>query len=133
VETSAKAAIPLPDVTMLSQLLQLNPEAHFKVGSRILKGTGTQIKGSRVWAAQYQKIHAPYVIMKQNEEFSFSRIRILSIFSAERGNGNAEAADLSVEKNYAIEADEADDLSEEYWEDFEGEVEKLDEILAEEE
>jgi hypothetical protein len=89
-------------------------------------GAATQISGTRVWAAQYQRIRANYVTLKPGMEFP-TNCSLISIFSVQGQSGETNTANVVVTNDLAgeevgIEEGDAEILNEEYWQDFEKEA-----------
>ena len=117
--TSLKVTIP-SDPIGASALVNLSPEGHFSIGSGVLHAAKSKFEGPRVFAAQYQKLDAEYILVKPGSPFVASRIHLSNTLSTQRG-GDFEAARLQlsgqpVDATTTIPGQE--DITEQYWQEF---------------
>jgi hypothetical protein len=134
--TSYTGSIPLPEPTALTSLLGLNPSLHYEVGKSFIKKEGTQILGRKVWAAQYQRIKAKYYTVADGTESPVDTIKLLSILSTQKSRGEGEFIELNISDDFELEqsgdeVQEDQEFTEDYWKEFETDVEELTEELAE--
>ncbi|KAK0510849.1 hypothetical protein JMJ35_006401 [Cladonia borealis] len=134
---SAQVTMPLPDPSMITQLLQANPNLHFKVGSGKLLASNAQILGPKVWAAQFQMIGPGPMLRRPGEEFAFNRVKLLNIYSSYMRGDEAESEDVVLTRKFATGQDVAnnedeEDLAraEEYRALFEAEMQTIDKLRA---
>ena len=126
--TSLEATITL-DPTGTSELVHLNPEGHFSIGSGVLHAAKSKFHGKRVFAAQYQKLDAEYVLVKPGRPFDASSIHLSNTLSSQRG-GDFEVARLQVSAERVDETTtipDQEEITEEYWQEFDEAVVDLEE------
>ena len=127
--TSLKGTIPL-DPTGATELVNLNPEGHFRIGSGVLHAAKSKFDGQRVFAAQYQKLDAAYVLVKPGSPFEASSIHLSDTLSSQRG-GDFEVARLQVSGERVDETTTTipvqEEITEEYWQEFDEAVVDLEE------
>ena len=126
--TSLKGTILL-DPTGVTELVNLNPEGHFSIGSGDLHAAKSKFDGERVFAAQYQKLDAEYVLVKPGSPFVASSIHLSNTLSSQRG-GDFEVARLQVSGECVEETTtipDQEEITEEYWQEFDEAVVDLEE------
>ena len=124
------AYAPVIDPTLVSTLLKINPGGNIKIGSTTLEQTQTQILGRKVWAARYQKIGASFVTHVENAEVLPKRLRLLNILSAQRGRGEENEVDLSLDQPSPPALNEAaGEYDDAYWKEFENDAREIDQKL----
>ena len=126
--TSLKGTIPL-DPTGATELVNLNPEGHFSIGSGVLHAAKSKFDGQRVFAAQYQKLDAEYFLVKPGSPFVASSIHLSNTLSSQRG-GDFEVARLQISGERVDETTTIpvqEEITEEYWQEFDEAVVDLEE------
>lgn len=128
--TSVVGMLPLPDPTAITQLLQLNPTLHYKVGSNMVLGGRARFSGRHVWAARYQKVGATFSIVKHSDAFPTTGIRLLNVYSRQR-SGDVDVATLELQAPASVPEELADESSVSFEDmvEFEKEVEQMEAML----
>lgn len=133
------AAVPLPEPTQLTSLLQLNIGSKVKLGRNAVVARGTQINGKKVWAAQWQRVDAKYMsVAKWKDDMGVKRLKLLPLFStqtvraAPREEQAAAEVTLAGDEETEPEGDTHETPSEEYWGLFDREVQKVEDDYADE-
>ncbi len=138
-EGTFRAALPLPEPTQLTSLLQLNIGSKVKLGRNTVVARGTQISGKKVWAAQWQRVDAKYMsVAKWEGNLGVKRLKLLPLYSSQtvRAAPSEEqaAAEVTLASDEEMEPEENTDEnpSEEYWELLDREVKKVEDDYEDE-
>lgn len=108
---------------------------------------GVQILGSKVWAAQWQRVDAKYVAVKNCHDTLPNELKLLDIVSLQTVRGSEALiaeVDLDIGSGIATQDDDEEKVEEqqeeetaagkieddEYWREFEREVEKIEDDFA---
>ena len=123
--TSLETTIPLFAVGA-TKLANLNPDEQFSTGSGVLHAAMGKPDGEMVFAAKYQKIDAEYFLVKPEIPFLASSIQLFNALSTQRG-GDVEVAKLHVSGKRVDGTTDQQEITEEYWEEFDQAVVNLEE------
>ena len=133
------AAVPLPEPTQLTSLLQLNIGSKVKLGRNAVVARGTQIMGKKVWAAQWQRLDAKYMsVAKWRDDMGVKRLKLLPLFSTQTVRAapleEQAAAEVTLAGNEGTESEgnTDEDPNEEYWGLLDREVQKVEDDYADE-
>ena len=133
------AAVPLPEPTQLTSLLQLNIGSKVKLGRNAVVARGTQIMGKKVWAAQWQRVDAKYMsVAKWKDDMGVKRLKLLPLFSTQtvRAAPREEQATAEVtltgDEETGLEEITDEDPNEEYWGLLDREVQKVEDDYEDE-
>ena len=66
--TALEATIPLPDPSSMLEILDANPNTHFKIGNGILRASSAKFQDQRVWAAQYHRLNMRVIPYRAHTE-----------------------------------------------------------------
>ncbi len=138
-EGSFGAALPLPEPTQLTSLLQLNIGSKVKLGRNAVVARGTQISGKKVWAAQWQRVDAKYMTVAQwKDNLGLKMLKLLPIYSTQTVRAaprdEQAAAEVTLASDVETESDGNVDEnpSEDYWELLDREVNKAEDDYEDE-
>ncbi|MCJ1377614.1 hypothetical protein MMC17_000709 [Xylographa soralifera] len=108
---------PLPDPSGIAAMLQLNPNAHWKMSSGLTIGGGSTFLGERVWAAQYHRVGAKYVDIRDGVPLHSKQLKLLNVFDIKASRGESTAAELDLEGPLDLDGEEetsSDQCDDEY-------------------
>ena len=138
-ENTMGAAVPLPEPTQLTSLLQLNIGSKVKLGRNAVVARGTQIMGKKVWAAQWQRVDAKYMsVAKWKDDMGVKRLKLLPLFSTQTVRAApveeqaAAEVTLSGDEETGPEGNTDEDPNEEYWGLLDREVQKVEDDYEDE-
>lgn len=138
-ENTIGGAVPLPEPTQLTALLNLNIGSKVNLGRNAIVARGTQISGRKVWAAQWQRVDAKYMsVAKWKDDMGAKRLKLLPLFSTQTVRAApveeqaAAEVTLAGDEETEPEANTDKDPSEEYWELLDREIQKVEDDYADE-
>ena len=114
-------------------MLQLNPNAHWKTSSGLTVDGGSSFLGDRVWAAQYHRVGAKYVDIRDGVQLHSKQLKLLNVFDMKASRGESNAAELDVED--PPDLDEGEEVSyhqpgDDYWEKFGAELKDIEDEFS---
>ena len=131
----AKITVPIPEPSGIAAMLGANAGAKFSLGNQWEIEAGAQISGKRVWAAQWTRVGARFFLAEDaSTELSPKQLRLLDVWSVgtERGDDEPWTTELSLlEKGSDEGAEAGQEYDEKTWKEFEEDVERLLDDLAE--
>ena len=136
-ENAIGGAVPLPEPTQLTALLNLNIGSKVKLGRNAVVARGTQISGKKVWAAQWQRVDANYMsVAKWKDDMGVKRLKLLPLLSTQTVRAAPLEEQAAAEVTLAGDEEtkpegETDEMpSEEYWGLLDREVQKVEDDYA---
>ena len=139
-ENAIGGAVPLPEPTQLTALLNLNIGSKVKLGRNAVVARGTQISGKKVWAAQWQRVDANYMsVAKWKDDMGVKRMKLLPLFSTQTVRAAPLEEQAAAEVTLAGDEEtkpegETDEMpSEEYWGLLDREVQRVEDDYADDE
>lgn len=127
-------SVPLPEPSGVTTLLQLMPQLKGTISSSWQVGSGMRRAGSKVYAAQWQRLDVKYSSLGNDRSVLPNQVSLLNIFSARASRGDSNVAEVSVEdveKAPLVADDEPADetyeaeFNDDYWQRFLEEFEQM--------
>ncbi|MCJ1437294.1 hypothetical protein MMC27_006680 [Xylographa pallens] len=121
---------PLPDPSGIAAVLQLNPNARWKTSSGLTVDGGSTFLGDRVWAAQYHRVGAKYVDIRDGVQLHSKQLKLLNVFDMKASRGESNAAELDVEGPPDLDDEEEVSYQQPgdgYWDKFGEELKDIEE------
>lgn len=131
---AASASVPIVEPTGIAALLGASVGARFNMGSGFQGQAFATVKGTKVWAAQWTRVHARFAVGGDQAALGRHDLRLLDVWSTgttrgSRGKDGETRVEVSLgdsKEDDASEAEGNDEYPEEIWARF---MEEVDELL----